>query len=138
MQYKLEIKNLYKAFGDLQALKNVSIQLDRGKLLAVLGPSGCGKTTVLRSIARFETPDQATIKIGGPLRLGPNTRARPERRRMGYVPQGGVLFPHLSAQQAAAVGASKSQREATRIDEILELGGMAGLGNRMPHERSGG
>lgn len=138
MQYKLEIENLNKSFGDLQALKDVGIQLEQGKMLAVLGPSGCGKTTLLRSIAGFETPDSGTIKIDGKLMFGPNKRVKPEHRRIGYVPQDGVLFPHLSAAQNIGFGLTKSHRNGQRIDEMLELVGMAGLGQRMPHELSGG
>src|SRR5699024_7971249 len=134
MQYKLEIENLNKSFGDLQALKDVGIQLEQGKMLAVLGPSGSGKTTLLRSITGFETPDSGNIKNDGRIMFGTNKRVKPEHRRIGYVPQDGVLFPHLSAAQNIGFGLTKSHRNGQRIDEMLELVGMAGLGQRMPHE----
>ncbi len=138
MQRKLEVQALHKAFGDVQALKNVSINLDAGNMLAVLGPSGCGKTTLLRSIAGFETPDSGTISIDGKMVFGPRTNVKPERRRIGYVPQDGVLFPHLSAAQNIGFGLPKAQRHHDRINNMLALVGMSGLGDRMPHELSGG
>src|SRR5699024_2524638 len=138
MQHKLDIQNLYKSFGEVQALKDVSIQLETGKMLAVLGPSGCGKTTLLRSIAGFETPDQGLISIDGVTMFGRGKNIKPERRRIGYVPQDGVLFPHLNVTQNIGFGLPKNQRNGKRIDEMLELVGMAGLGDRMPHELSGG
>src|SRR5690625_7108755 len=84
---KLEIQALNKAFGNVQALKNVSVSLDAGNILAVLGPSGCGKTTLLRSIAGFTTPDSGTIAIDGQEVFGSNINIKPEHRKIGYVPQ---------------------------------------------------
>src|SRR5699024_8782063 len=157
MSKKLEIQALYKAFGNVQALKNVSVSLDAGNILAVLGPSGCGKTTLLRSIAGFATPDSGTIAIDGEevfgagvnikpehftmLRLevfGAGVNIKPEHRKIGYVPQDGVLFPHLSVARNIAFGLPKAQRSEARIHDMLDLVGMVGLGDRMPHELSGG
>jgi len=138
MQYKLEIQAINKTFGKVEALKNVSLNLETGKMLAVLGPSGCGKTTLLRSIAGFETPDSGIIKIDGETVFGPQVNIKPERRHIGYVPQDGVLFPHLSAAQNVSFGLPRALRNSGRVDEMLELVGMGGLGNRMPNELSGG
>ncbi|MFD1006674.1 ABC transporter ATP-binding protein [Oceanisphaera ostreae] len=140
---KLIIQNVSKQFGDVNALHNVSLALDEGSMLAVLGPSGCGKTTLLRSIAGFETPNAGRIIINGQTVFGEQTNIKPEHRKIGYVPQHGVLFPHLSVARNIAFGLSDSayshkEQKAQRVAEMLQLVGMAGLGKRMPHELSGG
>src|SRR5699024_8180390 len=139
---KLVVNNLSKRFANVQALDNVSVELEEGKILAVLGPSGCGKTTLLRSIAGFETPDYGSIQVDNRLLFDRRTNIKPELRKIGYVPQHGVLFPHLSVANNIAFGLhsttlSTAERRL-RVAEMLELVGMPGLERRMPHELSGG
>ncbi|MBO1519497.1 ABC transporter ATP-binding protein [Oceanisphaera pacifica] len=140
---KLIIQNVSKQFGEVHALHNVSLALDEGKMLAVLGPSGCGKTTLLRSIAGFETPNAGRIMINDQTLFSPQTNIKPEHRKIGYVPQHGVLFPHLTVANNIAFGLPnthyqhKAKKEA-RVNDMLQLVGMDGLGHRMPHELSGG
>lgn len=139
---KLVVQGLNKSFGMVQALKDVNLELEAGKMLAVLGPSGCGKTTLLRSIAGFETPNSGKIFVDERCLFDGRKGVKPEQRKIGYVPQHGVLFPHLSVEKNIAFGlhsmglsrAKKSQR----VQEMLELVGMPGLSQRMPHELSGG
>ncbi|MEN1970081.1 ABC transporter ATP-binding protein [Lentibacillus sp. N15] len=138
MMKKLQIKHLSKTFRNVHALHDIQLDLDEGQMLAVLGPSGCGKTTLLRCIAGFETPDTGTITISGRTVYDGTTIVKPEKRWIGYVPQEGVLFPHLTVAQNIAFGLSGKEKRSYRIDEMLELVGMAGLGARMPHELSGG
>ncbi|WP_319784252.1 ABC transporter ATP-binding protein [Oceanisphaera sp. IT1-181] len=142
---KLIIDRVSKQFSEVQALSNVHLELEEGKMLAVLGPSGCGKTTLLRAIAGFETPDAGRIIINGHTVFDGQTNTKPEYRKIGYVPQHGVLFPHLTVEKNIAFGLSSAdskrqtkQLKALRVNEMLELVGMAGLGQRMPHELSGG
>src|SRR5699024_8576528 len=139
---KLVVNNLSKRFANVQALDNVSVELEEGKILAVLGPSGCGKTTLLRSIAGFETPDYGSIQVDNRVLFDRRTNIKPELRKIGYVPQHGVLFPHLSVANNIAFGLhsttlSTAERRL-RVAEMLELVGMPGLERRMPHELSGG
>ncbi|REB05210.1 ABC transporter ATP-binding protein [Sporosarcina sp. BI001-red] len=134
----LQIRHLSKSFTSVHALKDIQLDLEEGQMLAVLGPSGCGKTTLLRSIAGFETADSGTIEVGGHIVFDKQTNLKPEKRRIGYVPQEGVLFPHLSVAKNIGFGLSRKDRNSSRIDEMLELVGMKGLGSRMPHELSGG
>ncbi|ART81275.1 hypothetical protein CBP31_00375 [Oceanisphaera profunda] len=147
---KLIIDRVSKQFSAVQALSDVHLTLEEGKMLAVLGPSGCGKTTLLRAIAGFETPDTGRILINGQTVFDAQTstkliNTKPEHRKIGYVPQHGVLFPHLTVEKNIAFGLSSAdskrqtkQQKAQRVIEMLELVGMAGLGQRMPHELSGG
>ncbi|WNK21344.1 ABC transporter ATP-binding protein [Halomonas piscis] len=135
---KLQLSNVSKRFQAVQALKDVSLELDAGQMLAVLGPSGCGKTTLLRSIAGFEFPDAGAISVDGKVFMNRRTWVRPEKRRVGYVPQNGVLFPHLTVAKNIAFGLSRAERKSSRVSDMLALVGMDGLGERMPHELSGG
>ena len=61
----IEVRNLSKRFGSFQALKDVSLHIESGELVALLGPSGCGKTTLLRIIAGLETPDEGSVYFSG-------------------------------------------------------------------------
>lgn len=135
---ELEIRNLFKSFKNVQALRDINLDLDQGEMLAVLGPSGCGKTTLLRSIAGFETPETGNVEVDGNVVFSDTVNVKPEKRRIGYVPQDGILFPHLSVAQNIGFGLSRKEKRSGRIEEMLELVGMKGLGSRMPHQLSGG
>lgn len=135
---ELEIRNLSKTFKNVQALHDINLDLEQGEMLAVLGPSGCGKTTLLRCIAGFETPDVGAIEVSGDDVFSEMLNVKPEKRHIGYVPQDGVLFPHLSVAQNIGFGLSRKDKRSGRIKEMLELVGMNGLGTRMPHQLSGG
>ncbi|RKD23128.1 hypothetical protein BEP19_12985 [Ammoniphilus oxalaticus] len=136
--FELQISNLNKTFQNVQALHQVNLEVSAGHMLAVLGPSGCGKTTLLRCIAGFEIPDSGEIRLGGKKVFGDGLNLPPEKRRVGYVPQEGALFPHITVAQNIAFGLPRREKRSKRIDEMLELVGLPGLGERMPHELSGG
>ncbi len=138
MNNALTVSSLNKTFGNTTAAEQISLEVRPGQILAVLGPSGCGKTTLLRCIAGFEIPDSGRIEIGGRLVYGPQVCLPPEKRRVGYVPQEGALFPHLTVAHNVAFGLPRRQRTPQNIAEMLELVGMGGLEKRMPHELSGG
>jgi len=109
-----------------------------GSLTAILGPSGSGKTTLLRVLAGFERADGGTVRIGSMVVDGPNSQVPPEKRRIGYVPQEGSLFPHLTVTDNVGFGLPPRQRRGPRTSELLETVGLAGLGKRYPHQLSGG
>ncbi|MFC7394127.1 ABC transporter ATP-binding protein [Scopulibacillus cellulosilyticus] len=134
----LRITSLNKSFGKVNVLRDVNLHVPSGQIAAVLGPSGCGKTTLLRTIAGFEEPDRGCIEVGE-ITVCDNSRSLPpEKRRIGYVPQEGALFPHLTVADNVAFGLPRKLRRLGRVEEMLELTGMANLGRRMPHELSGG
>jgi iron(III) transport system ATP-binding protein len=117
-------------------LDRVNLTVPSGSMTAILGASGSGKTTLLRIIAGFERLDSGTLSIDGTL-MDDSHRAVPaQRRRIGYVPQDGALFPHLSALANIGFGLSRSDRG--RAAELLDVVGLAGLGERRPHQLSGG
>jgi iron(III) transport system ATP-binding protein len=135
----LAITDLYKAFGTNAVLTGVDLTVPTGSLTAILGPSGSGKTTLLRLIAGFERCDRGTINLGGKVVDAAGATWVPsERRRIGYVPQEGSLFPHLTVRKNIGFGLPRGARDGGRVDELLELIGMAGLGARYPHQLSGG
>jgi iron(III) transport system ATP-binding protein len=135
---ELQVYALDKAFGTTRVLRGVDLTVPEASLVAVLGPSGCGKTTLLRIVAGFERPDRGTIAIGGRVVSRPGVAVPPERRRIGFVPQEGALFPHLSVGRNVAFGLGRGGRRSRRVEEVLELVGLAGYAERMPHELSGG
>ncbi len=92
----LRCHSLSKSFGDVVAVRDLSLTVAPGSLVALLGPSGCGKTTALRLIAGFESADAGTIQIAGRTVVDPTHMLPPERRRVGMVFQDYALFPHLT------------------------------------------
>ncbi len=134
----VECAGVSKAFGPVQALRATDLTLAVGTLTAVLGPSGCGKTTLLRAIAGFERLDAGTIHVSGQAVAGPGVHLPPERRRVTIVPQEQALFPHLTVAANVGYGVRRGAERDRAVKAMLELAGLAGLGDRMPHELSGG
>ncbi len=134
----IRCQHMARSYGPVKAVQEVDLDVQAGRLLALLGPSGCGKTTVLRLIAGFERPDQGSIEIGGKIVANATTFVPAEQRRVGMVFQEYALFPHLTVNENTAFGLNKRDECQARVDEVLELVGLEGLGNRMPSELSGG
>ena len=134
----LTITGLTKRFGTRPVVHDLDLALEHGDFVALLGPSGCGKTTTLRLIAGFEQPDAGTIAIGGQVVVGRGVFVQPERRRVGMVFQDHALFPHLTVGQNVAFGLARGRQRAPRVAECLELVGLGGYGERLPHQLSGG
>ena len=138
----LEVSHLSVSFGERTVISDLSFALQAGEIASLLGPSGCGKTTLLRAIAGLLQPREGTIRLGTQLVGLSSVVLPPHKRRTGYVPQQGALFPHLNVAQNIAFGLSKkefSQSEITKtISGMLELIGMSGYENQMPTELSGG
>jgi iron(III) transport system ATP-binding protein len=140
---QVAVTGLHKAFGAHPVLTGVDLEVPAGSLTAILGPSGSGKTTLLRLMAGFERADAGTIGIGDVLVDGPGVHLPPERRRIGYVPQEGSLFPHLTVAGNVGFGLparrhGASRRRGGKIDAMLETVGLGGFGRRYPHQLSGG
>jgi iron(III) transport system ATP-binding protein len=134
----LVVDQVAMSFGATQVLTDVSLVVPDHSITAVLGASGSGKTTLLRIIAGFERPSAGTVELAGQVIEAPGEHWPPERRRLGYVPQDGALFPHLSVARNVAFGLPRGARRSSRVPELLELVGLADLGRRFPHELSGG
>jgi iron(III) transport system ATP-binding protein len=136
----LTVKDLTKAFGTTPVLTGVDLHVPSGSFTALLGPSGCGKTTLLRLIAGFEDPDTGTVAVGDRLVTGAGRSVAARRRGIGFVPQEGGLFPHLTVAGNISFGLPRRQRrDGGRVRELLRLVGLdAELADRPPHQLSGG
>jgi iron(III) transport system ATP-binding protein len=135
----LRISGVSKAFGPQQVLRGVDLTVPHGSFTAILGSSGSGKTTLLRIIAGFERPDEGEVTLGSEVVDDAGHRFVPcERRRIGYVPQEGALFPHLSVGRNIAFGLRRGPDRRDRVKQLLDMVGLTGLGRRYPHELSGG
>ncbi|AGK50038.1 MULTISPECIES: ABC transporter ATP-binding protein [Burkholderia] len=137
---ELRIDRVCKSFDGHAVLHDVSLAVGRGALLALLGPSGSGKTTLLRILCGFERAERGTVDIDGQRVAGPGVHVPPEARRIGYVPQEGALFPHLSVADNIAFGLPRAQRRAHhRVAELLDMVGLpAAFAQRAPQQLSGG
>jgi iron(III) transport system ATP-binding protein len=133
----IRIDGVTKRFGDVVAVDAASLCVDRGEVVVILGPSGCGKTTLLRLIAGFEKPSRGIVEIDGRRVAGAGAWVPPEERRVGMVFQDYALFPHLTVTENIGFGLRRHSR-ASRVPELLDVVGLAGLGKRYPHELSGG
>lgn len=134
----VSIRDVRKQFGSVVAVGGVSLDLPKGAFMALLGPSGCGKTTLLRMLAGFERPDSGSITLGGRVLEDGRTHLPPEKRRIGLVFQEYALFPHMTVEANVGFGVDGRSERKKKVQEMLELVGLSGLGRRMPHELSGG
>ncbi|WP_374685968.1 ABC transporter ATP-binding protein, partial [Promineifilum sp.] len=134
----LRCRGLSKRFGALPVVRDLSLSVAAGDILALVGPSGCGKTTLLRLIAGFERADAGTIEIDGQTVVDEGRHLPPELRRVGMVFQDYAIFPHLSAGQNVGFALGKGRAAGVRVAELLTFVGLPGREARMPHELSGG
>lgn len=138
----LEIKKLSFAYGKSKSyvLKNFSLTVAKGEIVAVVGLSGSGKSTVLRLIAGLEVPAEGSISILGHVMADNDVFVPPEKRNVGMVFQDYALFPHLTVRRNIAFGLSglSGQERAERVEELLTLIHMTEYGGRYPHQLSGG
>jgi sulfate transport system ATP-binding protein len=140
----IEARNIHKRFGSFTALGGVDIQVPAGKLVALLGPSGSGKTSLLRIIAGLEQADPGSGRI---LFHGEDVTDVPAgRRKVGFVFQHYALFRHMSVLENIAFGLRVRPRKerpagsviTERVQHLLELVQLEGLGSRYPAQLSGG
>ncbi len=126
----LQLHNVSKQFGRVQAVNDLSFVAEKGQIIALLGPSGCGKTTTLRMIAGFVEPDQGEIRIAGRDMKG----IKPYERNVGLVFQDYALFPHLTVAQNIAYGLIQRgfnrEQIARKVAEMLEMMRLGGYENR--------
>jgi iron(III) transport system ATP-binding protein len=135
---ELEIVGLDKSYGTQGVLRNLNLNVAAGTFVSVLGPSGSGKTTLLRVIAGFERAERGSVRLGSEIVDDESHFVEAERRRIGYVPQDGNLFPHLSVERNVGFGLARRERRGKRVAELLEMVGLGGMAERYPHQLSGG
>jgi iron(III) transport system ATP-binding protein len=134
----LRIEGVRKSYGGPDVLKGVDLTVPSGAVMALLGTSGCGKTTLLRLIAGFESAQAGRIVLGERVLEAPDIHVPAEQRHIGYVPQEGTLFPHLTVRANVGFGLTRAERRGGRVAEALHLTGLTGLEDRYPSDLSGG
>jgi iron(III) transport system ATP-binding protein len=140
----LSIADLSVELGGQPILKGVSLEIAEGELAVIVGPSGCGKSTLLRAVAGLTHPTAGRIQVAGTVLSDGASFVRPERRRIGWVPQAASLFPHLTVAENVAFGLGRTGHRATRAAandlsrELLMLTGLSDLAARYPDQLSGG
>ena len=138
----IEVRNVTKHFGDFAALKDVSLHVEAGELVALLGPSGSGKTTLLRIIAGLETPDSGTVLLEGE----DATAQQVQQRRVGFVFQHYALFKHMTVFDNVAFGLEVRPRHSRpskaeireKVMKLLRLVQLDRIAYRRPSQLSGG
>jgi len=138
----IEITNVSKKFGNFVALNDISINIPKGEIIALLGPSGCGKTTLLRIIAGLETPDSGVIKFFGE----DFTNKKVKDRKVGFVFQHYALFKHMNVFENIAFGLRIRPRKVRpdkktiheNVMRLVSLVQLESFVNRFPSELSGG
>ena len=134
----LRIEGVSKVFGTFQAVKNVSLTVQKGEIFSLLGGSGCGKTTLLRMLAGFEEPTSGRIFLDGRDMAGVPPWSRPVHMMF----QSYALFPHMTVEKNVAYGLKhedmSAKDRADRVREMLELVQLSQFAARKPHQISGG
>lgn len=138
---KIRLDTVTKSFRTFRAVHGVTLDIQSGRLVALLGPSGSGKTTILRMVAGLEFPDSGQILFG----TQDATHIPIRDRGVGFVFQHYALFPHMTVQENIAFGIESRrgkradrQAVAARVDELLGLVQLSGLQDRFPNQISGG
>ncbi len=138
----IHIEKITKAFGAVEALKGVSLDVNKGEVVVIIGPSGSGKSTLLRCINRLEEFDSGEIVVDG-ITLDSAENINAVRTEVGMVFQQFNLFPHLSVLRnitlAQQVVRKRPQAEAeAKAMELLNKVGIPDKANALPHQLSGG
>jgi phospholipid/cholesterol/gamma-HCH transport system ATP-binding protein len=141
----IELKGLYKSFGENEVLRGVDLTITQGETLVIVGKSGCGKSVILKHIVGLLKPDKGTVVIDGKL---VNAMTQKElyvmRKGFGYLFQSGAIFDSLTVAENVALPLVESDNEYSeaeindKVEEKLELVGLPGIGKLKPAELSGG
>jgi putative spermidine/putrescine transport system ATP-binding protein len=134
----LTLADVSKSFGNLHAVADLNLSVEKGEFVSLLGPSGCGKTTTLQMIAGFVQATSGRIVLDG----RDITQMKPNQRGLGIVFQSYALFPHMTVAQNVRFGLEMRRigkaESAARVREALSLVRLEALADRFPRELSGG
>lgn len=136
----LDLRSVSKSYGSVLAVDRIDLSVAAGSRTAIVGASGSGKTTLLRLIAGFEAPDTGTVAFDRKTLADQNVFVPAHHRHIGYLPQDGALFPHLSVERNIGFGLARDvPGRAARIAELMDLVALDRIMlKRWPHELSGG
>ena len=139
----IQVQHLGKAFGDLNVLKDINVDIYKGDVVCVIGPSGSGKSTFLRCLNRLEEPTSGKILFEGVDITDPKTDIDKHRQKMGMVFQQFNLFPNMTIMKNLTIAPMKLQGVSPKDAEaeamrLLERVGLADRANAYPNQLSGG
>ena len=139
----LKVKNLCKTFENTDALKNVSVNINKGDVMCIIGPSGSGKSTLLRCLNLLEKPDGGQVIFEGNDLMSKKVDLNLHRQKMGMVFQQFNLFPHMTVMEnltcAPMMLKNVSRQDAEKKGmELLERVGLADRADSYPNQLSGG
>ena len=139
----IQVQNLGKSFGNIEVLKDITVDIYKGDVVFVVGPSGSGKSTFLRCLNRLEEPTKGHIYFEGTDITDPKTDIDKHRQKMGMVFQQFNLFPHMDIMKNLILAPmklqGKSQQEAeAEAMRLLERVGLADRAHAYPSQLSGG
>ena len=139
----IHVENLEKNFGDIQVLKGITTDINKGEVLVILGPSGCGKSTFLRCLNMLETPTGGHIYLDGTDLTDPKTDINKERQKVMMVFQHFNLFPNKTILQNLTIAPIKLKKVPVeqaneKAMKLLERVGLKDKANSYPRQLSGG
>ena len=139
----IKIENLYKNFGKLEVLKNISTTVEKGEIISIIGPSGSGKSTFLRCINKMEEPTKGHIYIDGMDLMDKKTDINKVRERVGMVFQHFNLFPNMTVLENLTLSPTMVKKESKEEAEkyalyLLEKVGLSDKASSYPTQLSGG
>lgn len=136
----LKINNLYKSFEGINAVNDISISLEKGKILAILGESGSGKTTLLHLIAALYEPDAGTLTLDGKRITPPSEKLIAGHPDIKLVRQDYGLFPNMSIRENIAYELRyyEENYRNERVDRLLNISGLEKVQHHLPRQVSGG
>lgn len=134
----LNIENISKRYGNVEVLKNISLQVEKNTTISILGRSGCGKSTLLKLIAGIEKEDGGSINLNN-INI---SHKKPNERNIVYLFQEAMLFPHLSVFENIAFGLrirkENNKDIKVKVEALLQQLGIEKEANKMPDQISGG
>ena len=140
----IEVKDIWKSFGELEVLKGVNLQVEKGEIVAIVGKSGAGKTTLLQIIGTLDRPTKGQVLIEGTDVSGMKDKelAAFRNKHIGFIFQFHQLLPEFTAIEnvciPAMIAREKEEVYKPRAEKLLHELGLGGRLNHKPHELSGG
>jgi polar amino acid transport system ATP-binding protein len=144
----IEVSNIKKSFGTIEVLNNISFEVNKNDVVAIIGPSGSGKSTMLRSMVHLEEVNAGSISVSGEYLVKDGVYSQPQElkritAKMGMVFQHFNLFPHLTVKENLEIAPKMLKREPfsviqQRSKELLEKTGLLNRAHAYPANLSGG
>ena len=140
----LSAKNIFKSYGDLNILNDISLNVNEGEIISIVGSSGAGKTTLLQIMGTLDTPDNGSLEIGGlnPFNLNSKKLADFRNKSIGFIFQSHQLLPEFSAIEnvilPALIGGSSKTDSLKEAQRLMEIVGIDNRAKHKPSELSGG